>query len=373
MIVWIHKMDKIDHKLLDNPAFYRVPIILLIIGIVISLFFWFVVLTDLKVYFDILQEAQEIVPWVVLAFGVSLSLLIAYIARTAIVERHHAKVVEAINLDLKQEIANKQQLIEYKEKIEKSLHQDQKLQAIGTLAGGIAHEFNNLLYAIVGYTELARDDAPKDSITHKNLGKVLDAAKRGQELIARILSFSRHQNQNQPFEITNIKGVIESALALLRPTIPASVVINSEHTKNLFVEGNSTQLQQVLINLINNAVDAMDGVGDISIEAKVLEPGESLAVENGINPSHPHCKLIISDTGTGMDIHTANRIFEPFFTTKDVGRGTGLGLAIVHSIIEAHNGKILVKSQLGHGTTFIILLPLSATNALGLHSNTDTI
>lgn len=347
-------MDAIYQKQSQRPPFHWVPLAIAVSGVALSLFFWFVVLTDLKAYFDFLDEAKVIVPWIVLAFGISLSLLVAFIARTAIIERHHAAIVEIINHDLESEIAHKQQLIEYKEKIEQSLRQDQKLQAIGTLAGGIAHEFNNLLYAIIGYTEMAREDVPSDSDTRKNLGKVLDAAKRGQDLISRILSFSRHQNQNQPLEPVDLKKTIESSLALLRPTIPASVTIEKDLADHVFIEGHPNQLQQVLINLINNSVDAMDGAGDITISTAVLSPDDPLIQENGLQPTERYCKIVISDTGCGMNQHTANRIFEPFFTTKEVGKGTGLGLAIVHSIIEAHAGKIVVKSQLGHGTTFLM-------------------
>lgn len=355
-------MEEMNQKLSAQPPFYWVPRTMAVIGILLSFFFWFVVLTDLKAYFDFIDKAKVIVPWIVLSFGVSISLLLAFIARTAIIERHHANIVEAINQDLTNEIHNKEQLIDYKEKIEQSLRQDQKLQAIGTLAGGIAHEFNNLLYAIVGYTEMSRDDAAPDSTTHKNLGKVLDAAKRGQDLISRILSFSRNQNQNQPFEAVDLQKTIDAALSLLRPTIPASVSIYHELTENLFIEGNPNQLQQVLINLINNAVDAMDGVGDIVVISNVVPQNDPLLSECRLNVTVSYCKIEIQDTGTGMDQHTANRIFEPFFTTKDVGKGTGLGLAIVHSIIESHAGKILVRSQLGHGTTFIIVFPMISKN-----------
>jgi signal transduction histidine kinase len=352
------EMEDILEKQSQSPAYYWVPYTLAILGTLISFFFWFVILTDLKVYFDFLHREQQIVPWVVLSFGISVSLLTAFIARTAILEKHHAHALDAINTDLKNEINNKQQLIDYKERIEKSLRQDQKLQAIGTLAGGIAHEFNNLLYAIVGYTEMAREDVKEESVTQQNLGKVLDAAKRGQDLIARILAFSRNQSQNQPFETLDLKKMIDGALALLRPTIPASVTIQYNALENLLIEGNPNQLQQVLVNLINNAVDAMDGVGDIDIQATTMPPNDPLPTEVGLLKGITYCKLIVRDTGTGMDLHTRERIFEPFFTTKEVGRGTGLGLAIVHSIIESHGGKVLVKSELGHGTSFLMFFPI---------------
>ncbi len=171
------------------------------------------------------------------------------------------------NQDLKNEMSQRTQAEEARKKLEKDLLQGQKLQAIGTLAGGIAHDFNNILYAIIGYAEMAREDAPKEELLHKNLGKILEASHRGQDLIARILTFSRHQHhQLAPLPL---KASIENALALLKPTIPASVAINfiaDPNAKDYTVLGNQTQLHQVIMNLINNAVDAMEGEGTITIQ-----------------------------------------------------------------------------------------------------------
>ena len=352
-------MDTTKQKLKELPSLYWVPGILVGVGITLSFFFWFVVLTDLKVYFDLLNKVKLVVPWLVLAFGVSLSLLVAFIARTAILERHHANIVEHINQHLIHEIQNKEHLIEYKEKMEKSLRQDQKLQAIGTLAGGVAHEFNNLLYAIVGYAEMAREDSDQMSATHKNLGKILEAAKRGQELISRILSFSRNQNPNQPFELMDVKKTLEATLSFLRPTTPASVSIHQKLADHLLINGNPNQLQQVLVNLVNNAVDAMDAVGDITIESKRIACDDPLLINIENKTTTDYCQISIHDTGSGMDQHSLDRIFEPFFTTKEVGKGTGLGLAIAHSIIDSHSGKIIVDSTFGRGTTFTIFLPMA--------------
>ena len=145
-------------------------------------------------------------------------------------------------------------------------------------------------------------------------------------------------------------------LALLRPTIPASVNLNVKSDIKPYISGNQTQLHQVLVNLINNSVDAMDGEGSITISLSPLPPDEVIKHF----PSHknsPYCQISVSDTGHGMDQETMKRIFEPFYTTKEVGKGTGLGLSIVDTIIIEHQGKILVSSQLGKGTTFNILLP----------------
>src|SRR5262249_19737448 len=153
-------------------------------------------------------------------------------------------ILNQINEDLKKEIADRVSAEEVQQKLEIALLQGQKLQAIGTLAGGIAHDFNNLLYAIIGYVEMSREDVPKDSITFNNLGKVLSAAHRGQELISRILSFSRRQQQQ--FDSINLRYTIEAVLSLLRPAIPASVSIIFEPQIDAMILGNQTQIHQVL-------------------------------------------------------------------------------------------------------------------------------
>jgi len=154
-----------------------------------------------------------------------------------------------------------------------------------------------------------------------------------------------------------MKATIESVLSLLRPTIPASVSLNfvaapGEYT----ILGNQTQLHQVIVNIINNAVDAMDGEGTITLQLAHLSPNNPILKQFPKIIGGSYCKIDISDSGHGMDQGTMERIFEPFFTTKEVGKGTGLGLSTVHGIIEEHKGEITVTSQLGHGTTFTILL-----------------
>ncbi len=173
--------------------------------------------------------------------------------------RLNAVRLNLMNQDLQKSMAETLHAEETKSKLEIALLQGQKLQAMGTLAGGIAHDFNNLLYAIIGYAELSRQDVEKDSITHKNLGKVLDAAHRGQELVGRILTFSRKQHHD--FAPIELKTTIEAALSLLKPTIPSSVMIHLDPANEQMILGNQTQIHQVLVNIINNAVDAMDGEG----------------------------------------------------------------------------------------------------------------
>lgn len=331
------------------------PYLVAVIGILLSIFVWHFLNHDIQAYFDFLTEIKTYVPWLFLVFGTVISLLIAVIVRIVQVNKARTTALNNSNADLKKEISVRMQAEETKQKLEVALLQGQKLQAIGTLAGGIAHDFNNLLYAIIGYVEMARDDVPKETLTYKNLGKVLEATQRGRELIARILAFSRRQHHH--FDAINITSTIEAALALLRPTIPASVTILFEPDLDENILANQTQIHQVLVNIINNAVDAMDGEGSITIHLSRVPAGDAFLKQFPDILPQNYCKIEITDSGHGMDQATMERIFEPFYTTKEVGKGTGLGLSIVHSIIKEHQGDITVQSQLGHGTTFIILLP----------------
>ncbi len=253
----------------------------------------------------------------------------------------------------KNEFAERLKAEETKKKLEVALLQGQKLQAIGTLAGGIAHDFNNILYAIKGFVEMSRDDVEKNTLVYNNLGRVLEATQRAQDLVARILAFGRRQQVDKiPIPI---QSIIENILGLLKPTIPASVTIHFIGLKkDCLILGNQTQLHQVIVNIINNAVDAMEGEGNIALTLSRI-PASDLPFSH-MRADH-YCKIEISDTGHGMDQSTMERIFEPFYTTKEVGKGTGLGLATVHAIIQQHQGEMTVSSQLGRGTIFTLLLP----------------
>jgi signal transduction histidine kinase len=294
---------------------------------------------------------------VALGLGICIAILFAVTSRLALLARQRARTLNEINRNLKNEIAERIQAEESKQKLEKALQQGQKLQAIGTLAGGIAHDFNNILYAIIGYVEMAREDVPEGSLVYNNLGKVLEGSHRGRDLIARILAFGRRQLHHD-FHPVPLKSIIENVLGLLKATIPASVTINYVASINdqYMIMGNETQLHQIMVNLINNAVDAMDGDGTVTIKVDPASAEDKLLAQLH-ETNKNYCKIEVSDTGHGMDQTTQERIFEPFFTTKEVGKGTGLGLAIVHAIMEDHQGKILAKSQLGHGSTFTIFLP----------------
>jgi signal transduction histidine kinase len=296
-------------------------------------------------------------PAVALVLGICIAVLFAITTRLAQLARQRARSLDTINNDLKNEIAERMAAEASKLKLEKALLQGQKLQAIGTLAGGIAHDFNNLLYAIIGYVEMSREDVTPNSLIYNNLGKVLEASQRGRELISRILAFSRRQHHE--FKPIMVKSTIESVLELLMPTVPASVRIEFECAipEDFTIFGDPTRLHQIIVNLVNNAVDAMDEDGTVVIKASIIFSSDELLQQFPDISEGNYCKIEIIDTGHGMDRNTSERIFEPFFTTKEVGKGTGLGLATVHTIVKEHNGEILVQSQLGEGSAFIILIP----------------
>lgn len=343
----------------ENHQKIWMPYLIAIVGIILSFLLFHFVKNDLARILHNQPQAETFHPYIVLLLGIIISFLVAAIVGMTQIANQRAESLRQSNDELKREIAERISAEEIKQKLEIALLQGQKLQAIGTLAGGIAHDFNNLLYAIIGYIEMARNDTPKDTPLHKNLGKVLDAAYRGRELVARILAFSRRQHHNQ--ELLDLKSTIEAALGLLRPTIPASVNIQFDQFVDMCILGNQTQIHQVIVNLINNAVDAMDGEGTITIKMSQLSPDDPFLRQFPQTLPQNYCKIELSDTGCGMDQTTMERIFEPFFTTKEVGKGTGLGLSIVHSIVKDHQGEITVTSQLGMGTTFMLLLPAAST------------
>ena len=351
------------------PRRLWLPYLIVGVGLFFSLILSYLLWLDNLADNVVMNQLEHHLHWLAFLSGLGITLLLAGLTRMAQVASQNAIILDRMNENLKKEIAERLQMEESKQKLELALHQGQKLQAMGTLAGGIAHDFNNLLYAIIGYVEMAREDVEKDSLLHQNLGKVLEASHRGQELVARILAFSRRQHHN--VEIIRLQSVIEAALGLLRPTIPASVAIHFETSSECAVLANQTQIHQVLVNMINNAVDAMDGEGLITIRLTHAGANDPLLMQfPEIEDKHkPYCKIEITDTGHGMDQPTLARIFEPFYTTKEVGKGTGLGLSIVHAIIKEHHGVITVQSKLGHGTTFVILLPEQPTEQGENHGN----
>ncbi|MEE4253203.1 MAG: transporter substrate-binding domain-containing protein [Desulfuromusa sp.] len=240
------------------------------------------------------------------------------------------------------------------------LRQSQKMEAIGTLAGGVAHDFNNILAAILGYTELSLRNPSCDDKCKRNLTYVLRAAERAKELVRQILMFSRKGGQNR--EIIKMSSVVGEAIGLLQKTIPSTISIRPEIDGNTgAILADSTQIQQVVMNLCTNAYHAMpEKGGEIVISVKPVVVDSLLAGKYPDLLPGEYGQLTISDTGIGMTSDILARIYDPFFTTKKQGEGTGMGLSVVHGIVQSHEGFISAKSVPGEGTTFEVLFPLSA-------------
>ena len=243
--------------------------------------------------------------------------------------------------------------------LEAQLRESQKMEAIGTLAGGVAHDFNNLLAAILGNLALARDDVGSEHPASESLAEIQRAALRARQLVQQILTFSRRQTQE--LQVQPLTPLVQEALGLLRSLLPTGVRLNTRLASTpLPVLADATQMQQVLMNLCTNAWQAMGGrAGEVTVALHALELDDSRAGRlEGLCGGH-YARLSVTDNGHGMDRDTVRRIFEPFFTTKPPGAGTGLGLAVVHGIVKAHRGAIEVSSEPGQGTRFDVYLPLA--------------
>ena len=235
--------------------------------------------------------------------------------------------------------------------LEEQLRQSQKLEAIGRLAGGVAHDFNNMLTAIGGYTALALEHAQSGSALHGDLEEIRKATDRAALLTRQLLAFSRKQVLMP--ELLNLNGVVLELESMLRPLIGEDVELTTQLDPALGpIEADPGQLHQVVMNLVVNARDAMPDGGAITIVTANAEIGEN---EDAIEPGR-YVTLTVRDNGQGIDEATLRQIFEPFFTTKDAGKGTGLGLATVYGIVKQSGGYVAVDSEVGVGSAFTIYL-----------------
>lgn len=271
-----------------------------------------------------------------------------------------------------EDIAAIKQAEEEKDRLEDQLRQSQKMEAIGTLAGGVAHDFNNILAAILGYTELVLRNPDTHPKNRKKLEQVFAAAKRAKELVKQILMFSRKEKEHR--EYVKINSIVDETAQLLRNTIPTTVTINLDiETEVGSVLADSTQIHQVIMNLCTNAFHAMPNEsGAINIGLKQVDVNNLMAAQYPNLRQGRYALLSVSDTGIGMPPEVIARIFEPFYTTKKQGEGTGMGLAVVHGIIQSHDGSIGVESTVGKGTTFKIFLPLAEGAADSEHTEGGT-
>ena len=268
-------------------------------------------------------------------------------------ERGQVTTVEGFIVDITENKRAEQE----RASLEAQLRQAHKLEAIGTLAGGVAHDFNNILTVILAYNDLADMDTATSEELRQYHGQVRQAGHRARDLVRQILAFGRpSKNERKPLRL---QPIIKEALKLLRSTLPATIEMDLHiDDKAPLALADATQIHQVLVNLCTNASHAMQGKPGrlaVSFESWLVDPGFGRSVPD-LDPG-PYSRLTVRDTGEGIDPETLKHIFEPFFTTKSPGEGTGLGLAVVQGIVREHEGAIAVHSRPGVGTTFEIYFP----------------
>ena len=255
--------------------------------------------------------------------------------------------------------------------LEKQLVQAQKFEAIGQLAGGVAHDFNNMIGAILGWADLGIEETELGSRLHRHFEKVRQQGLRAAALTKQLLAFARRQIL-EPRNVDLNKTVVET-LSLLEKVIGSNIEIRADLPPDVaLVRADPTQIEQVLMNLCINARDAMPAGGSLVIETRNMFLDERFCAAQPLAHVGDYVLLSVTDTGTGMDAATLDRIFEPFFTTKELGKGTGLGLATVYGIVRQHGGFLQVHSEPGSGTTFSGYFPVS-TEAVAAPERTEEV
>ncbi len=247
-------------------------------------------------------------------------------------------------------------------KLELQLRQSEKMKAVGTLAGGIAHDFNNILTVILGYTTLINEKLLLNENINSDIEGIRTAALRANSLTKHLLAFSRKQVLNPDFVTSNF--IVENISKMVARLIPENIilsVINNSESQGVFID--QSQIEQVLLNLVINAKDAMPNGGSLVLKSEICHLTEKLLVTTGTVPAGSYICISVKDNGTGISAEDYNHIFDPFFTTKSLHKGTGLGLASVYGIIKQSGGYIDVISESGKGSEFIVYLEISNKSA----------
>ncbi|MEH6650182.1 MAG: ATP-binding protein [Motiliproteus sp.] len=265
---------------------------------------------------------------------------------------------EAVTVNYHYDISERVLAEEENKRLEHRLEQSKRLEMVGTLAGGIAHDFNNILTPILGYAQMAMDDLPSEDPLRADLQEIEKAAKRAKKLIQQVLNFSRKQSGTRTQVMP--EEVIIDGISLIKASMPKTIELDLQLlTPGLKVWGDPSQLDQVMMNLMANAVDAIgEQPGKITVTMDEFEVDRDYAANFPQLKPGSYAKLSVSDDGCGIAPDTQERIFDPFFTTKAPGKGSGVGLATCHRITTDHDGVLSVYSEEGEGSTFTILLPL---------------
>ncbi len=255
-----------------------------------------------------------------------------------------------------EDVTDRKEAEAQRDRLESQLRQAQKLEAMGTLAGGVAHDFNNILAAILGYGEMAQKGAAEGTSQRRYIDAAMSAGMRAKALVERILAFSR-SGMGERVQV-HVQTVVAEVLDIVEGSLPAGVALErSLAAGDAAVLGDPTQLHQVVMNLCSNAVQAIEGKGRVTVSIDTILLTEPRLVTTCSLPRGNYVRLRIADTGTGVDPQVIDRIFDPFFTTKSVGVGTGLGLSLVHGIVTDLGGGIEVENRPGSGAAFTVYVP----------------
>jgi len=240
--------------------------------------------------------------------------------------------------------------------LELELQGAQRMEAVGRLAGGVAHDFNNILTAIIGYADLLAMDLPAEDPKRADIAEIRRAADRATKLTRQLLAFGRRDAQQ--ICVLDMNDVVSGVLPMLRQLIGTHIELVTSVGSDLGrIRGDAGQLEQVIVNLVLNARDAMPGGGRLAVTTADVDLDDAFVRSHRGSRSGPFVRLVVEDTGVGMDATTKAHLFEPYFTTKEPGRGTGLGLATVYGIVKQSGGSIFADSELGRGTTISVYLP----------------
>lgn len=273
-------------------------------------------------------------------------------AQDYLMKTNLSRLVPSVQRELREAEERKQ-----RRRLEQQVHQLQRFEAIGRLAGGVAHDFNNVIGAIMGWAEVGLEETAQDSRIHERFFRIRSQAERAANLTRQLLAFARRQIL-QPCN-TDLNSLVRESVALLRNIIGERIEVILQMTPDLCVAwADTSQVEQILMNLCLNARDAMRDGGKLSIETCPVEIGKDYQRMHAWALPGRYAMLRVSDTGTGIDPAALAHIFEPFFTTKEMGKSTGLGLATVYGIVKQHKGFIDVESKPGQGTTFRVYLPI---------------